>query len=36
MDAQYRAAGKQYARRRKIIFSFAAVLQQGEAYDSAR
>ena len=36
MDAQYRAAGKQPARRRKIIFSFGAVLKEGEAYDSPR
>src|ERR1700719_4603153 len=36
MDAQYRAAGKDPARRRKLIFSFGAVLQEGEAYDSPR
>jgi len=36
MDAQYRAAGKNPARRRKIIFSFGAVLKEGEAYDSPR
>ncbi len=36
MDAQYRAAGKDPARRRKIIFSAGAVLQEGEAYDSPR
>ena len=36
MDAQYQAAGKDPARRRKIIFSFGAVLKEGEAYDSPR
>jgi 5,10-methylenetetrahydromethanopterin reductase len=36
MDAQYRAAGKDPSRRRKTIFSFGAVLQEGEAYDSPR
>src|SRR5580704_5925024 len=36
MDAQYRAAGKDPARRRKMIFSPGAVLQEGEAYDSPR
>ena len=36
MDAQYRAAGKDPARRRKLIFSPGAVLQEGEAYDSPR
>jgi 5,10-methylenetetrahydromethanopterin reductase len=36
MDAQYRDAGKDPARKRKIIFSFGAVLKEGEAYDSPR
>jgi hypothetical protein len=31
-----RCAGKDPARRRKIIFSPGAVLQEGEAYDSPR
>ncbi len=31
MDAQYRAAGKDPARRRKIIFALGAVLKEGEA-----
>ena len=36
MDAQYRAAGKHPAGKRKTIFSFGAVLDEGEAYDSPR
>jgi len=36
MDAQYRAAGKDPARRRKIIFVLGAVLKEGEAHDSPR
>ena len=36
MDAQYRAAGKDPARRRKIIFALGAVLKEGEAHDSPR
>ena len=36
MDAQYRAADKDPAHRRKIIFALGAVLKEGEAYDSAR
>jgi 5,10-methylenetetrahydromethanopterin reductase len=36
MDAQYQAAGQHPARRRKIIFSFGAVINEGEAYDSPR
>jgi 5,10-methylenetetrahydromethanopterin reductase len=36
MDAQYRAAGRDPAGRRKTIFAFGAVLKEGEAYDSPR
>jgi 5,10-methylenetetrahydromethanopterin reductase len=36
MDRRYRAAGKDPARRRKIVFSFGAVLNDGEPYDSPR
>jgi 5,10-methylenetetrahydromethanopterin reductase len=36
MEAQYRAAGKDPAGKRKTIFSFGSVLNEGEAYDSPR
>ena len=36
METQYRAAGKDPASKRKTIFSFGAVLNEGEAYDSPR
>ncbi len=36
MDVQYRAAGKDPAGKRKTIFTFGAVLNEGEAYDSPR
>jgi 5,10-methylenetetrahydromethanopterin reductase len=36
MDAQYRAAGKDPAGKRTTIFSFGAVLNEGEDYDSPR
>jgi 5,10-methylenetetrahydromethanopterin reductase len=36
MESQYRAAGKDPAGKRKTIFSFGAVLKEGESYDSPR
>ena len=36
MEAQYRAAGKDPAGKRKTVFSFGSVLKEGESYDSPR
>jgi 5,10-methylenetetrahydromethanopterin reductase len=36
MDAQYSAAGRDPARRRKIVFLLGAVMHEHEAYDSPR
>jgi 5,10-methylenetetrahydromethanopterin reductase len=36
MEAQYRAAGKDTAGKRKTIFVFGAVVNEGESYDSPR
>ena len=36
IEGKARKVGKDPARRRKLIFSFGAVLQEGEAYDSPR
>ena len=36
MEAEYRAAGRNPAGKRKTIFSFGSVLKEGEGYDSPR
>jgi 5,10-methylenetetrahydromethanopterin reductase len=36
MEADYRASGRDPARKRKTIFSFGSVLKEGESYDSPR